>query len=152
MILGYVRNPMCSICFLRDLLGKDLGTSELTLRALDRIVLSPVKEKVYYAFMLHTHFQLQKAKFRYAIQLSLCKKANKQSSKQIAPKSKNLLQRVLRLERFQQKSSFQTSLHVKDSNKKGAIRNQIIPAPNCKSSSKSQSQLQITNLSVSTCP
>ncbi len=151
MILGYVRNPMCSICFLRDLLGNDLGTSELTLRAPDRIVLSPVKEKVY-AFMLHTHFQLQKAKFRYAIQLSLCKKANKQSSKQIAPKSKNLLQRVLRLERFQQKSSFQTSLHVKDSNKKGAIRNQIIPAPNCKSSSKPQSQLQITNLSVSTCP
>jgi hypothetical protein len=59
---------------------------------------------------------------------------------------------VLRLERFQQKSSFQTSPHVKDSNKKGAIRNQIIPAPNCKSSSKPQSQLQITNLSVSSCP
>jgi hypothetical protein len=87
VILCYVRKPMCSICFLRDLLGKDLGTSELTLRALDSIVLSPVKEKVY-AFMLHTHFQLQKAKFRYAIQLSSCKKARKQSSKRIAPKSK----------------------------------------------------------------
>ncbi len=84
-ILGYVRNPMCSICFLKDLLGKDIGTSELTLRALDSIVLYPVKEKVY-ACMLHTHLQLQKAKFRYAIQLSSCKKASKQSSKRIAPK------------------------------------------------------------------
>ncbi len=126
LILGYVRNPICSICFLRDLLGKDLGTSELTLRALDSIVLHLVKEKVY-AFMLHTHFQMQKAKFRHAIQLPSCKKAskqaNKQSSKRMAPKSKNLLKRVLRLERFQQNSSFQISLHVKDSNKKGAIRN-----------------------------
>jgi hypothetical protein len=72
---------MCSICFLRDLLGKDLGTSELTLRVLDSIVLTPVKEKVY-AFMLHTRFQLQKARFRYAIRLSSCKKASKQASKQ----------------------------------------------------------------------
>jgi hypothetical protein len=88
VILGYVRNPMCSICFLRDLLGKDLGTSELTLRALDSIVLSPVKEKLY-AFMLHTHFQLQKAKFRYAIQLSSCKKASKQTSNQASKSHQN---------------------------------------------------------------
>jgi hypothetical protein len=51
------------------------------LRALDSIVLTPVKEKVY-AFMLHTRFQLQKARFRYSIQLPSCKKASKQASKQ----------------------------------------------------------------------
>jgi hypothetical protein len=88
VILGYVRNPMCSICFLRDLLGKDLGTSELTLRVLDSIVLTPVKEKVY-AFMLHTRFQLQKARFRYAIRLSSCKKASKQASNQASESHQN---------------------------------------------------------------